>query len=180
MKKFIYALFLLTFILPSLKAQDIKKKKIGTTISSATIYLTGAEIIRNKKISLSPGKTRLVFEGLSSKLDPKSIRITTNDKIDLLGISSKINYLSKKEDLPHIKQLKDSLKLITQQIQDITDVSGAYVTEKKMLLVNTSIGGQDNGVSITELKQASDFYRSRIIEINTKISKLNRKKSKLN
>ncbi len=67
MKKFIYALFLLIFILPSVEAQEIKEKKIGTTISSATIYLTGAEIIRNKKINLSTGKTRLIFEGLSSK-----------------------------------------------------------------------------------------------------------------
>ena len=99
MKKFIYTLLLLTFVLPSLKAQDIKEKKIGTGISSATIYLTGAEIIRNKKINLSSGKTRLIFEGLSPKLDPKSIRITTKDNVDVLGISSKINYLSKKEGI---------------------------------------------------------------------------------
>lgn len=180
MKKLILLSALLIFILPSLKAQDIKEKKIGTTISSAVIYLTGAEIIRNKKININSGKTRLIFKDLSSKLDSKSIRITTNNNVDILGISSKINYLTKKEDLPNIKKLKDSLKLITRQIQDIADEAGAYSVEKQMLLKNTSIGGQDNGVSISELKQASDFYRNKIIEINSKISKLNRKKSKLN
>ena len=180
MKKFIYLSVLLIFILPSLKAQDIKEKKIGTTISSAVIYLTGAEIIRSKKININSGKTRLIFKDLSSKLDSKSIRITTNNNVDILGISSKINYLSKKEDMPNIKKLKDSLKLITRQIQDISDEADAYIVEKQMLLKNTSIGGQDNGVSISELKQASDFYRNKIIEINSKISKLNRKKSELN
>ncbi|MCD4795347.1 MAG: DUF4139 domain-containing protein [Bacteroidales bacterium] len=180
MKKFIYLSVLLIFILPSLKAQDIKEKKIGTTISSAVIYLTGAEIIRSKKININSGKTRLIFKDLSSKLDSKSIRITTNNNVDILGISSKINYLSKKEDMPNIKKLKDSLKLITRQIQDISDEADAYIVEKQMLLKNTSIGGQDKGVSISELKQASDFYRNKIIEINSKISKLNRKKSELN
>jgi len=180
MKKLTILFLLSIFIFPAAKAQDIKEKKVTTTISSATIYLTGAELIRQKKISLSPGKTRIIFEGLSPQLDTKSIRITTGEKVDLLGITSKINYLSKKEDLPEIKLLRDSLKLIQKQIQDINDNTDAFTTEKKMLLSNTSIGGQNNGVSITDLKQASEYYRSRILDINTSISKLNRKKSDLN
>jgi len=179
MKKLFSLLLIFIFILPGLKAQDIKEKKIKTSINSATVYLTGAELIRQKKITLSPGKTRIIFEDLSPKIDSKSIRITTGEKVDLLGISSKINYLTKKEDLPEIKVLKDSLKLIQKQIQDINDKSDSYTTEKKMLLSNTSIGGQNNGVSVTELKQASEYYRSRILDINTKISKLNREKNEL-
>jgi uncharacterized protein (TIGR02231 family) len=136
-------------------------------------------LIRQTKITLSPGKTRIIFKDLSSKIDAKSIRITTDDKVDLLGISSNINYLSKKEDLPNIKMLKDSMRLIKEKIQDINDKTDAYTTEKKMLLSNTSIGGENNGVSITDLKQASEYYRSRILDINTKISKLNRQKEEL-
>lgn len=176
MKK-IFSLFLIfSIIFPSIYAQDIKEKNVNTVIHSATIYLTGAELIRQTKITLSPGKTRIIFKDLSSKIDAKSIRITTDDKVDLLGISSNINYLSKKEDLPNIKMLKDSMRLIKEKIQDINDKTDAYTTEKKMLLSNTSIGGENNGVSITELKQASEYYRSRILDINTKISKLNRQK----
>ncbi len=170
---------LIFFFFPNSKSQDIKEKTVETSIQSATVYLTGAEIIRAKQISLSAGKTRLIFSELSPKLDSKSIRVTIKDEnVDLLGISSQVTFLSKKEELPKIKVLKDSLELLNLKMQDLNDETDALNTEKKMLLTNISIGGQDNGVSITDLKLASDFYRSRISEINTKISKINDQKNK--
>lgn len=175
---FLVVFFATIYTMPNY-AQGIKEQKIKTTISSATVYLTGAEIHRNKTVNLKSGKTKLIFTNLSPKINSKSIRITTASNIDLLGITSKINYLAKKENLPKTKQLQDSFRLITKQIQKITDQTDAFATEKKMLLSNISIGGQDKGVSITELKQASDFYRSRITEINTKLSTLKSKKDKL-
>jgi uncharacterized protein (TIGR02231 family) len=179
MKKIILVGALLFGLFPVMKSQDIKEKTIETSINSATVYLTGAEIVRNKQIALTQGRTRLIFSNLSPKLDSKSIRVTINDeRIDLLGISSQINYLSKNDDLPKIKTLKDSLILLNAKIQDLNDESDALNTEKKMILSNMSIGGQDNGVSITDLKLASDFYRSRISEINAKISKINEQKNK--
>ncbi len=159
--------------------QGIKEQKVKTEINSATIYLTGAEIHREKTVNLKAGKTRLVFTGLSPKLNSKSIRITTGNNIDLLGISNKVNYLAKEKNLPRTKRLQDSLQLISDKIQSVSDKSDAFTIEKKMLLSNISIGGQDKGVSITELKQASDFYRNRITEINTKLSILKSKKDKL-
>ncbi len=179
MKHLLFASLFLIFAFTPGPAQDIKEKTIETSINSATIYLTGAEIIRTKSITLTPGKTRLVFPNLSPKLDTKSIRVTINDeKIDLLGISGQINYLSKDDDLPKIKILKDSLKLLNTKIVELNDEADALNTEKKMLLSNLSIGGQETGVNIADLKIASDFYRNRIIEINSKISKINDQKSK--
>jgi uncharacterized protein (TIGR02231 family) len=179
MKHFLIACLLLILVFSNSFAQDIKEKTIETSISSATVYLTGAEIIRTKSVTLTPGKTRLIFPNLSPKLDTKSIRVTIKDeRIDLLGISNQINYLSKDDDLPKIKILKDSLKLLNTKIVELNDEADALNTEKKMLLSNLSIGGQDNGVNITDLKIASDFYRNRITEINIKISKINEQKSK--
>ncbi len=177
-------LFIITFIsgffLFPAYSQVIKEQKVKSEISSVTVYLTGAEIHRNKTLNLKSGKTRLIFTDLSPKINAKSIRITTDENVDLLGITNTINYLANETDLPRTKRLKDSLELITDKIQTISDQTDAYNTEKKMLLTNMSIGGKDKGVSITELKQASDFYRSRIAEINTKLSKFNSKKRRLN
>ncbi len=153
--------------------QNVRSKEIKTEIGSVTVYLNGAEVKRSKTVKLSPGKTQLVFSNLSPKLNAGSIRITTGSDIDLLGITSKINYLSEEKNKPRIKQLKDSVKIITESIQKITDLSDAYKTEKKMLLSNISIGGNEKGVSIADLKIASDFYRSRISEINAALSKFN-------
>lgn len=48
----------------------------------------------------------------------------------------------------------------------------AYDKEKELLAKNNSIGGNEKGVAISELKLAADFYRSLIKEINTEILKL--------
>ena len=174
---FLSFFFVIIFLAPEY-GQGIKEQKIKTRVNSVTVYLSGAEVHRNKVVNLKTGKTRLVFTDLSPKINPKNIRITTDDKVDLLGITSKINYLAKEKNLPKTKKLKDSLQLLTEKIQNIFDQTDAYTIEKKMLLSNTSIGGQDKGVSIAELKQASDFYRSRISEINSKLSKLKAQKLK--
>jgi hypothetical protein len=44
-----------------------------------------------------------------------------------------------------------------------------------LLLKNISIGGNEKGVSIVELKLAADFYRSRMKEVNGEILKLDTK-----
>jgi uncharacterized protein (TIGR02231 family) len=178
MKIILFGAFLLIF--GQVQSQNIPEKKVSTEISSATIYLSGAEIIRNKSITLAKGKTQIIFDGLSPKINPKSIRITTDKTIDLLGISNKINYLAKEEHGPEIKRLNDSLEIVKNELQTIADKTDAFSTEKQLLLKNISLGGTNNGVNITELKQASDFYRLKITEINSKISQLNQQKEKLN
>ncbi|MCF6184131.1 MAG: DUF4139 domain-containing protein [Bacteroidales bacterium] len=167
------------FITPEF-GQGIKEQKVKTEINSVTVYLSGAEIHRNKMLNLKTGKTRLIFVNLSPKINDKSVRITTSKNVDLLGITTKINYLANEINAPRTKRLKDSLNLITDKIQAVADQSDAYNIEKKMLLANISIGGKDKGVSITDLKQASDFYRNRITEINTKLSKLKARNKKMN
>ena len=161
-------------------AQKVKKQEFETKINSATVYLTGAEIIRTKKTSLKQGRTELVFKNISPKINNKSIRVTTTNGAKILSISSKINYLTKEKEKPRITQLKDSLLIVSEKIQLLADKTDAYKIEKQMLLENISIGGENNGVSITNLKEASDFYRTRTIEINVKLSKYKRETIKLN
>jgi uncharacterized protein (TIGR02231 family) len=45
------------------------------------------------------------------------------------------------------------------------------------MLKNKAIGGNNNGVSIAELKQAADLFRARIMEINKAIAKIERSHS---
>ncbi len=154
-------------------SQDFKELIVKNKISSATVYLNKAEITRESNINLPKGKTMLVFKGLSVALDVKSIRISIDKNVDILQISTLSNFVKNNQDKPQIKKLKDSLNLLTVKLQNYTDEIDAYSIEKELLLANKEIGGQDNGVSIDELKQTADYYRNRIIEINKKISSTN-------
>ncbi len=70
------------------------------------------------------------------------------------------------------------MDLLNQKNIAFLNDKDAYGIEKDMMLQNKKIGGNDKGVSIVELKQAADFYRSRIMEINKAISKIDRGMSK--
>lgn len=192
--KTIISLILTALFLCNVYSQDIKEKKIKTDIKSILVFLEGAEVLRTKTVKLEPGRNRVIFEDLSPKIQPKSIRVVTDDDASVLAVSSKINYLNKHKDSPKIKQLKDSLELIRAKNIILSDDKDALSIEKNMIVGNMKIGGEQNGVSISELKQAADFYRLRIKDINKQnsilqkkindnnkiVSKLNRELAELN
>jgi uncharacterized protein (TIGR02231 family) len=173
MKKIIY-LLCFTLLTQSIWSQEVKEQKVTTEIKSAIIYLDGAEIHRSKKVSLEKGQTKVIFTGLSPKFNPNNIQVTTTNNIELLAISHRIDYLTNVKEKPRVQQLKDSLDLISQNNIAFNNEKDAYNIEKEMMLQNKSIGGTNSGVSIAELKLAADLYRSRIMEINKAISKIDR------
>ncbi len=180
MKRIVFIIFLSIFCSANIAAQDNHLIEINSEVNSARVYLSGAELQRAVSIDIVKGNNMLIFKNLSPKLNSKSIRVSSDKELSVLRISSKINYLTKTEDLPLIKNLKDSLKRLDYTKQGLTDELGAYKTEKELLLKNNSIGGSKNGVAIAELKQAADFYRQRIYEINKKITAFNFEISEIN
>ena len=184
MKKIIYLSCFVFLSLPIIIgtgwAQNEKELKVTTEIKSAIIYLDGAEIHRSKKIDLGKGRTKVIFTGLSPKFNSDNIQVTTTNNIELLAISHRIDYLTNVKEKPKVQQLMDSLDLINQQNVALNNDKDAYNIEKDMLIQNKSIGGNNNGVSVSELKLAADLYRSRIMEINKAIAKIDREVDKNN
>ncbi|MBL4705981.1 MAG: mucoidy inhibitor MuiA family protein, partial [Flavobacteriales bacterium] len=115
----------------------------------------------------------------SSKLETSSIQVQTGDQVQLLSVSSASNFEDSKPETKRIKRLRDSITLLSDNMRNYSDEINAYDSEKQMLLRNQSIAGNQNGVSISELKLASDFFRSRILDINKRITIRNSKRSKL-
>ncbi len=174
-------LITLALLIPFIGVSQFETKhELETEVNGATVYLTGAELSRSAQVNLKKGNNLLNFKGLSPYVNAKSIRISGNVDLSVLSISSKTNYLTNKNELPVIKMLKDSLQIIEDELRLNNDEIGAYKVEKEMIIANKSIGGTNNGVSVSELKQSADFFRERIMDINKRIAKLERRNVKLN
>ena len=172
-KTIIYAAL---FIPALIHAQaTIPSQNIQSKVESAILYLDGAELTQKKSISLNPGRNLIVFTGITPKLVSKSVQITASGDVSILSVSDKINYLSLTKENPKVKQLKDSLELVGDNVSQLIYEKEAYTTEKTMINTNHDLSGKDKVVSVVELKAAADFYRSRIKEINTEILKLDKK-----
>jgi uncharacterized protein (TIGR02231 family) len=173
MKKHLFLLITVPFL--GFSQLQNPEQRLETPIKAVTLYLDGAEINQQKQVNLNTGITSVVFTNLSSKLIPKSIQVNVGDGISVLSVSEKLNFLSVNAESIKVKQLKDSLKFNSYISQQLENDKEAYDKEKELLSKNNSIGGQEKGVSIAELKLAADFYRSRIKEINNELLKLNTK-----
>lgn len=155
-------------------------QEVSAPIQSAIVYLYGAEVSQTKQVSLNAGKNKIVFTGLSPKLNSKSIQVNVSGDVAILAISDAINYMANQKESGRIKQLKDSLKSLNESIAVVNDEKEAYTIEKNMLLKNDAMGGTEKAVAIAELKLAADFYRTRIKEINTELFSFNQKINHLN
>jgi len=179
MKKLTTFLFLFSLIISVSKAQEVPEKEFKSKIAEVTVYLNGAEVKRTASGSIPAGKSIVVIDELSNKLDPSSIQVIPSNGVEMLSISSEINTLNPEKLEPRIKTLKDSVELVSKKLQLVRDELDAYTTEKQTLLKNQSIGGANNGVSVLELEKAANFYRSRIFEVNKEVAKLSEKQSDL-
>jgi uncharacterized protein (TIGR02231 family) len=174
----LFSLALVLFI--NSKAQNTDNVSVNAPVKSVILYLDGAEVSQNKNVALNSGRTLITFTGLSPKLISKSIQVTVSNDVTVLSVSDKINFLTENIESPRVKQLKDSMELLSDINSQLNYDLQAYNQEKAMLAKNESIGGQDKGVSIAELKLAADFYRARLKDINTETFKVQKKMDKNN
>lgn len=168
------ALFLFIPIFGFSQVQN-PEQRVETPIKAVTLYLDGAEVNQQKQVNLNAGITSVVFANLSSKLIPKSIQVNVGEGVSVLSVTEKLNFLTATTENIKVKQLRDSLKTNQYKTQQLVYDKEAFDKEKELLAKNNSIGGQEKGVLIAELKLAADFYRVRIKEINTEILKLDTK-----
>lgn len=159
--------------------QTETEQRIDADIETIVVYLDGAEINRSQNVRLQQGRNRIVFEGLSPKMDVQNIRVTTDEEVSILAISTKTNFLNKIDEKPRILQLRDSLKLVEDKMKEVNDYKAAYQAERDMVMKNQSIGSTQSGVAVDELQRAADFFRNRLTEINRQISKYNTQLSEL-
>ncbi len=160
-------------------SKDDPKQEINSPVKSAIVYLDGAELTHTAQVNLSTGRNKIIFTGLSTKLVSKSVQATASGDVSILSVSDQVNYLAKQNENARIKQLKDSSDMLDENFWLLNNDKDAFEAEKKMVMANESIGGQNTGVPLTALKPAADFFRSRIMEINNEIYKIEKKQKKI-
>jgi len=160
------------------RAQSTKDIRVNVPVKSVILYLDGAEVSQTKNVTVNAGRTMVIFTGLSPKLISKSIQVNVNNGASVLSVSDKINFLAGQKQSPRVKQLRDSIEMYNDVLAQINYDYDAYNKEKTMLAKNESIGGQDKGLSIVDLKLAADYYRVRLKDINSELFKLDKKQVK--
>jgi|APTNR8051073442_1049403.scaffolds.fasta_scaffold00001_234 uncharacterized protein (TIGR02231 family) len=169
----------LTLLIATFIAHAQTDKPIDSKISRVTVFLNRAQVTREVKTRVDAGRTNLILNGLTSQLDQQSIQVAGKGSFIILGISHNQNYLNEFNVPKSLQLLRDSLELYKRQIsleQNQKDILGK---EEQLLLSNQKIGGNQQNLTVAELKSMADFYRSRLTEIGISKIKADEKIKKL-
>ncbi|MDO1449092.1 mucoidy inhibitor MuiA family protein [Rhodocytophaga aerolata] len=162
-----YLLLVLAFFYHTLLAET-PRKTVNTSIDKVTVFLTGAQVTRTGNTTIQPGTTTLLFSNIAPNIQTQSIQVSSEGNFTVLSVVYQLNYLQQQEKNQEI----DRLSKIKISLQDRLDVENSllnvYAQEEQVLQANKAIGGEQQGVNINDLKQAADFYRTRLSEIKLK------------
>lgn len=156
---------------------QVATKDVASKVTAVTVYMTGALITHTASVILANGDYNLQFTGISPNINQKSVQISAGDKVKITSVTYVIDYLTPEIESKDVEKLKDSLELLTKKITTLKNQLSAYASEKELVLKNDDVKGTTTGMSTTELKNAADFYRLRLNEINTYVEKLNDQKA---
>jgi len=158
----ILTVLILAFAL-NVNAQD--SLTVKSDINNVTVYRKGAMINRVADKFIRKGKTILVFDNLSSKLDVNTIKVKVPTNVTLVSLTQTYNFLNKKKNSAEISKLYTKLQSLKDSIHLQNNIITVLNDERQMILANRAIGGESNGVDIENLKKASEFYRTKLSEI---------------
>lgn len=138
-----------------------------TSVQEVTIFSSGAQIQRNSTVSIQPGRSEIVFSGLSNQLQQQSVQLKADADITLLSVQTVKDYFSQRKIEQDEKTLIDRKAELNEKFDSDTRMLQVYKSEEQMLIKNQEIAGQ-NGVKAEELKQALDLQRQRLTEVYQK------------
>lgn len=161
-------------------AQSVSTQNLKTNIDEVKLYLTAGEMKHNQQIKLEKGRNKLIFSGISAYADPQSIQFNAEGEYSIVSVSTEMDFLAAESFNPRISVLKDSMEMMKDEHQRNLDIIDSYNAEKDIMRVNRDLGGKNASLTVTQIKEAGDYYRKRTLEINQKLSKLKKEQRQYN
>ncbi|WP_127130170.1 mucoidy inhibitor MuiA family protein [Pseudoflavitalea rhizosphaerae] len=156
------------------------KNAASSTLKSAIVYRTGAELFHTARITLAQGNNEFVIEGISNQIELNSVRVTSdNSGLAIMSVEFGKQFLEKENTSPEVKRLKDSAEKAELELAVVQSNITTIRELQAVLAANKSIAGSQTGVSVAELTKLMDYYRSKATELQKESLQLSDKATRL-
>lgn len=149
-------------------SQETIEKRVKSEVSEVTVFLKGAQVTRKKMVDIKPGKSILKFINLSPYIDAKSIQVKTQNDVTVLSVNHNQDFLNKLKKSKELESLETKLISIKDKIKLENTYLEIIREELNFLKANRNIGGKNQTLSVTSLKDASNFYSSKLTALKLK------------
>ncbi|GLB49690.1 hypothetical protein Y10_20580 [Neptunitalea sp. Y10] len=139
-------------------------KETESTITNATIYLSGAQIERTSTILTTKGETSFEFTNLSPFIDENSIQISGLKSATISAMNFTTTHVFNKKDSKRITELTALMKEKEHNIALINNNLKGLVEEENLLNNNRKLLSSENS-SLEKLQEMATYYRERMTKI---------------
>lgn len=133
-------------------------------IKDVTVFFSGAQISRTSKLRAPKGKHILVLNELPNTLNEQSIQVKGTEGCKILSVKHELVYPSTKKSTAE-KLIEDKIEALELEMKSISNQFDVFTLEEQLLSDNRKLNKNKEGSAISDLKEAADFYRTRLNEI---------------
>ncbi len=143
-------------------AQEAVVIPVKTSIDEVTVYLQNAVETRRASVSVLPGKTNLLFTGLSPYIDAGNIQAKVNGEVTLLMVNHGQSFLDKSEPTPEIKALQDKLAETDKKIATNNAYTSVLDENIDFLKANRQVGGTSSAITVASMREAAAYFNDKM------------------
>lgn len=146
---------------------DETSRDIESSVSEATVYLEGAQVLRQKWLDIPAGTTTFKFIGLSDDIDAKSIQAKVAGNVTVLSVNHQLNYSKLQQLTEQSQSIKNQIDAVDAEVEELNMKLQVLQEELVFLTENRQLAGKDQAISVTSLKEADSYYQSRMTTIKS-------------
>lgn len=145
--------------MPSIAGNETE---VTSRITAVKVFMQGAQVSRSASTGIPAGASTLVFTGLAYQLDPQSIQVNGKGGYTVLSVNHRVNHLSESPQKKEIDEVQARMKKLERELATESGLKQVWEQEEQLLLKNTSIAGQQQGVTAGQLQAVNDYVRERL------------------
>lgn len=143
-------------------------EKVKTEVSKVTLFLDGAQVTRTRQIELPAGETTLRFTDLSPYLDAKSLQVTAEGRLTILGVERTYDYADSLVRTRRQQQLEQELKANEREARRNEAERENVQSELKLLEVNCSASTRAANIPIATVRELTDYYAAQLRKLRAR------------
>ena len=136
------------------------KQKLN--IEQATVFLSGAELTSTATVSLSKGENEVIFSNVAGNVNSQSLNLGATNGVVVESATFQNNYVATEVFSPRAKELKDSIDVVGDHIEEVSNKIAVITEEMAILKENRKVSGNANGLSVAELTKMLDLINAKM------------------
>lgn len=152
-------------------------------VKSATVYFNAAELAQTASVSLPSGTSEIVVKNVANNLSESTIQIGAPATLTVLSVQFTNNYMSEydvDENSPIVRKVRDSIKLVQNEIVRIQTEKYANTKTIELLDRNQQVSGVNAGLNVAELMKMVEYYKIKRTDLANAITSLQETENGLN